>query len=69
MNLRKILKVPNISADEAVISFAEYKIITMDDTYSAGLSDINTGGTDGPTSSDLQNLHSSGGKYLIIVLR
>jgi hypothetical protein len=34
----------------------------MEDTYSAGLSDINTGGTDVTTSSDLQNLHSSGGK-------
>jgi len=32
----------------------------MEDTYSTGLSDINTGRTDAATSSDLQNLHSSG---------
>ena len=37
----------------------------MEDTYSSGLSDINTGRTDAATSSDLQNLHSSGGKYNI----
>ena len=38
----------------------------MEDTYSAGLSDINTDGTDA-TTSDLQNLHSSGGKYNIML--
>ena len=40
----------------------------MEDTYSAGLSDINTGGNDA-TTSDLQNLHSSGGKYKITLWR
>ena len=38
----------------------------MEDTYSAGLSDTSTGGSDVPTSSDLQNLHSSGGKFVVI---
>ena len=40
----------------------------MEDTYSSNMSDLNSGGKNDPTT-DLQNLHGSGGNIILDIMK